>query len=289
MMRWKPWHTLLAGVGIIVAANAVALLGAAWNRGGEPESRVMFSERELALPYDWGMQHENSGIALGLRWRAAREKLEPYDYYSYWPLPWLNSAKLRELGFELPAQEDTPAGRRHYDKLQAREVLLVMELDGPAYQASLARMHKWTDQQLALAAGNPGNADLQARAKRAREQLQEEEQAASRLFLIDASLSVDALRARYPDRSHYVILRGRVKPQLRIEDHQARVEGVVRSVSIAAVQVPEPYRQLFVPLLQSRRGAGDHGPRYTVTVAFGKRLEPWVVGAAMRPQGATTP
>ena len=288
MTRWKPWYTLLAGVGIILATNAVALLGAAWNRSGEPESRVVLSERELTLPYDWGLQHENSGIALLLHWRAARGKVEPYEL-PYRPLPWLNASKLRELGFDLPAQQDTADSRRQYDKLRAREVLLVMELDGPAYQASLAQVRAWTEQQLTLAARNPDNADLQKRATRAREQLQEEEQTASRLFLVDAGLDVAALRARYPDRSRYVILRGRIKPRLDYVDHEMQVQGVVRSLSIGQVQVPEPYRDLLAPLTSQRRGVGSHGPRYSVTVAFGRRLEPWVVDASVRPQGAAAP
>ena len=288
MMRWKPWHTLLAGVGIILATNAVALLGAAWNRSGEPESRVVLSERELTLPYDWGLQHENSGIALRLHWRAAREKVEPYEF-PYRPLPWLNASKLRELGFDLPAPQDTAIGHRRYEKLQAREVLLVLELDGPAYQASLAQVRAWAEQQLDLAARNPGNADLQKRATRAREQLQEEEQTASRLFLVDAGREVAPLRARYPDRSRYVILHGRIRPQLNYVDHEIQVQGVVRSLSIGQVQVPEPYRDLLAPLLPRRRGVGNQGPRYRVTVAFGRRLEPWVVDATVSPQGAAAP
>ena len=289
MMRWKSWYTLLAGVGIILATNAVALLGAAWNRSGEPESRVVLSERELTLPYDWGSQHENSGIAVRFRWRAERERPEAYDYYSSWSPPWLNATKLRELGFELPAPADTPATRRQYDKLQAREVLLVLELDGPAYQASLTQVRAWAERQLALATRNPGNADLQKSATRARERLQEEEQTASRLFLVDAGIEVGTLRARYPDRSRYVILRGRVKPQLRIEDSETRAQGVVQSLSIGQVQVSEPYRRLLAPLTPQRRSVGSHGPRYSVTVAFGRRLEPWVVDASVRPQGAVVP
>jgi hypothetical protein len=265
----------------------VALVGAAYNRNGAPESQVVFSEREMTLPYDWGMQHENSGIALHLQWRAVRDKPDAYDFFAYQPLPWLNAAKLRELGFDLPVQADTPANRRHYDKLQAREVLLLMELDGPAYQASLVQVRDWVAQQQALAARNPGNADLQERTKRASEKLRAEERTASRLFLVDAGLDVGALRARYPDRSRYVIVRGRIKPQLRIEGQAPRVEGVVQSLSINEVQVPEPYRQILMPLLrQQRAGAGNPDPRYSVTVAFGRRLEPWVVNAsAPQPSG----
>lgn len=276
MMRWKPWHTLLAGVGIILAANAVALLGVAYNRGGEPESRVSFSERELSLPYLWGMQRESSGIALSLRWRAVREKVEPYDY-PHRPLPWLNKAKLRELGFAMRPSDDTPNDFSYYGRLQSRDILLVMELDGPAYQAALAQMREWAGQQQALAARNRGHADVQARAKRAGEQLRDEERTASRLFVVDAGLDAGALRARYPDRRRYVIMRGRVKPRLMSEGDHVRVEGVVEAVSNTEVHLPQPHSELFAPLTQQARRNADQGPRYTVTVAFGRRLEPWVV------------
>src|SRR5690606_12121573 len=45
--------TFALGAAIILAANAVALGGVAWNRSGEPESRVALSQRELARPPEW--------------------------------------------------------------------------------------------------------------------------------------------------------------------------------------------------------------------------------------------
>ena len=47
-MNWSRMHTTIAGVGLIVVVNAVALLGAAYNRSGEPESVLRLSERGRA-------------------------------------------------------------------------------------------------------------------------------------------------------------------------------------------------------------------------------------------------
>jgi len=47
----------------------VALTGVYLNRSGEPDSRLTLSQRELTLPWGWGMAKENSGMALRLNWR----------------------------------------------------------------------------------------------------------------------------------------------------------------------------------------------------------------------------
>ncbi|MFL6653087.1 MAG: DUF4824 family protein, partial [Sulfurifustaceae bacterium] len=54
MIAWSRKRTLLAGIALIAATNAVALVGVAYNRSGEPSSVLKLTERELALPYSWG-------------------------------------------------------------------------------------------------------------------------------------------------------------------------------------------------------------------------------------------
>jgi len=66
--RW-----LLVGLSLIVLTNAVVLSAAALNRAGEPESSVLLSERELALPYATASRRSNSGLALHLEWRVATD------------------------------------------------------------------------------------------------------------------------------------------------------------------------------------------------------------------------
>src|SRR4030067_1545641 len=105
MMKWS--HTLIAGSVLILLTNAVALVGAAYNRSGDPESRLHLSQRELQN-YRWNEIRDNSGITLTLNWRVAREApAQRNDYgvgYSAgkWGTPtWLDKAKMSELGFDV--------------------------------------------------------------------------------------------------------------------------------------------------------------------------------------------
>ena len=45
MIAWTRGRTLAAGAALILLTNAVALSGVFINRSGEPESRLMLSER----------------------------------------------------------------------------------------------------------------------------------------------------------------------------------------------------------------------------------------------------
>jgi len=102
---------LIGGLGIIAATNAIALLGVAYNRAGEPASRVELTERELILPVEWGIARESSAIFLKLRWRVACERIEGYGGLgAYCATPWLSRAKLAELGFNVTPAADTPQG-----------------------------------------------------------------------------------------------------------------------------------------------------------------------------------
>ena len=64
-------------VGIVAAANAAAVGGAAWNRQGEPEAVLELTERELELP---PAAAENTALALRLRWTdPGNERLVPVE------------------------------------------------------------------------------------------------------------------------------------------------------------------------------------------------------------------
>ena len=286
MRKWTRTHTLVAGIVLILATNAVALLGVAYNRG-EPESTLRLSGRELHLPYSWGFENENSGIALTLQWRVLTEQSDaPYrlrkSYTGFGNVPdWLDKAILTALGFDVSKPEDTPQGRMHYDKLLPKEVLLVMELDGLAYSAALERMRQHLQKEEALLEANRGKKEFEERAKNAKRELYQEERINSRLFVIDAGLDVAGLRTRYPDRNRYAIVRGQIQPRLVEYNRKFKVEGYISGLSIDQIQVPAIYRRVFEPLLksvQANRYDAAVSP-YEVSVAFGKRLEPWITGA----------
>ncbi|MFL6623092.1 MAG: DUF4824 family protein [Sulfurifustis sp.] len=284
MIAWSRKRTLVAGVVLIVATNAVALAGVAYNRSGEPSSVLKLTERELALPYSWGFAAENSGIALNLRWRVSsgRGTGGRWYYRSGGSPGWLDKEKLAALGFDVSKPVETSDGERHYEQLLGKEALLVLELDGPAYQSALEQVREHLRSETGLAAANPGKKEFKARAEEAAKALTAEERSQTRLFVVDAGLERDALRARYPDRVRYAIVRGQVTLSVLGTGANRRLGGYVSDLSIEAVHVPLAYRGIFEPLMRAPgRVDPPAEPRYDVTLAFGKRLEPWLLDASV--------
>ncbi len=284
MIAWTRTRTLIAGISLILLANAVALSGVAYNRSGAPESQLTLSQRELGLPYGGGSSTDNSGIALSLGWRVLNQETEhgfDLSYIRSGGAPeWLDKAKLAELGFDVSQPVDTAAGVRQYAKQLAREVLLVLELNGAAYQQSMQRARQHAAQEAAARGTNADSKEYAQRDKNAQEQLGREEQENSRLFVIDAGLHLNALRAKYPDRAKYAIVRGQVRPHLLNPERKARLLGYVSGLSINQITVPFDFRPVFEPLLKAGRGyRHDTTSPFEVSLAFGKRLEPWMTEA----------
>jgi len=281
MRTWSRGRTLLAGAGLILVTNAVILMGVASNRAGRPESTLKLTQRELSLPSAWGFEGENNGIALGLQWRVLdRERDGDSGRWNGYPA-WLDKAKLASLGFDMSFPEDTPEGRRHYGKLLPREVMLVLEQDGAAYQTALARTRAYAAHQESLYSAHPKDKQMMEQANAARMWLADEENENSRLFVVDAGLDAKALRGKYPDRARYAIVRGQVRPYLSIEDKKARILGGVSEVSIHSVNMPLAFRHVFEWMLKYRESERcKDALRYEVSVAYGSRFEPWVIAAS---------
>ncbi|MBC7208722.1 MAG: DUF4824 family protein, partial [Methyloversatilis sp.] len=121
---------LVGGVALIVAVNAFVLAGVAWNRSGVPGSVLTLTQRELSLPYAFGLDGERGGVEVVLLWRSPMidDSAEAaYDmHYGRGP-DWLGADKLRELGFDLKDERDAYR--------QKREVYVVLELAGASWQA----------------------------------------------------------------------------------------------------------------------------------------------------------
>ncbi len=289
MKRWTRTHTLIAGLALLLATNAVALVGVAYNRSGEPDSTLSLTQRELILPYVWGLESENSGIALTLQWRVLPARNDdPSDSglsYGGWGVPgWLDEAKLSALGFDVTPRGDTVRDARRIERQLPREVLLVLELGGPVYEQSLQRAREYAQSEAALAAANPGKDEFRNRAAHAKERLDSEENRETRLFVIDAGLDPGALRARYPDGSRYAIVRGQIQPHVILSAGKSRTRAYIAGLSIGQINVPHAFRRVFEPMVKLHRTSGfDPSFRYVVAVAFGKRFEPWITGASDRP------
>ena len=278
-MTWSRSRTLMAGVVLILITNAVALGGAAYNRSGEPEAVLSLTQRELRLPYTWGSSGENSGLALALQWRTLGGDPDdlPLPYLGLGGAPdWLNKTKLAALGFDVSFPEDIDAGRRHYNKLLPREALLVLELNGPAYQRALERTRAYNAREQLLLGTHRGDKEFEQRALRASEQLKREEQDNSRLFVIDTGVDAAALRRQYPDRQRYAIVRGQIRVGFNTRQKQTQLSGYISDLNNNQINVPLDYHGILARAGTQR----NDNARYGVSVAFGKRLEPWITSVA---------
>jgi hypothetical protein len=278
MIAWSSTRTLVAGLALIAVTNAVALISVAYNRS-DTESTVRLTQRELAQPYRWRGAHENSGIALSLQWRVLEDEAADSHFFNTFyagvggaPL-WLDRAKLETLGFAASQLDAIAKGRdRHRDPL-SKEVLLVLEFDGLAYQTSLERVRRYAQSESAKGGKE---------AAEAKKLLDSEQAENSRLFVFDAGLDLAALHAKYPDQARYAIVRGQVQPQLRTENRAPGILGYISELSIHEINVPFDFRNVFESAPQLGENYRPKPLPYEVTVNFGMRLEPWITAAVRK-------
>ncbi len=269
---------LLVGLAVIAVTNAIALSGVAYNRSGEPESTLALTERELRI-MDWSWpDNDNSSIDLRLDVRT-RHLYSNGMEYEQWRGDWLSDEQLRALGFDtaLAVDTDEALARRRRDPSKA--VFLALEYDGPAYQEALTQRHRAVKRARDLVARSGGDEQFELQLASALETLQNEEESASRLFVVDASLDPQVLRDRYPDRTRYAIVRGRVGTHILGEPGQRRIAAAPPEVTIEIIRVPYPYRALAESLV-SEQGYSYYSrgrpPRFSASLNFGRRLEPWI-------------
>jgi len=274
-------RTLLVGVAIVLAVNAIALGGVAYNRSGKPDSVLQLSQRELHEPNVWQREKDSSGVTLHIQWRvpvrttsanANAEALQRLSYGMSSGQPdWLDTDKLASLGFDIRPPLRSPDDSDNYDRQPRREVFLVMEFDGPAYRQSLARAQRF----MATITGKDA-------IEEARTALLKEEQESTRLFIVDAGLDADALRAKYPDRTHYTIVRGTIRPHWSSERSGSRLLASIEELSVEAINVPRVLQPVFLNAAGQVVTPSDDAKRapFAAVVAFGKRQEPWMMQAS---------
>nr|WP_298166100.1 DUF4824 family protein [uncultured Pseudomonas sp.] len=290
-MNWTRRHSLVSGLGLIVLINTIALAGVAWNRSEPADSRLQLSERELSDSYSyWRWRNENNGIALRLDYRWPRSEADDNSYIR------LNAEKMAELGFAVPSELNEDSVERYRRQLD-RDVLLVLELDGPSYQRELKRAQKHYETSNQLHELAPTNEKLQREQEEARKALANEQHSASRLFIVDAGLDRHSLRTRYPDRQRYAIMRGKVRvsahsesidwtgkgPDNRPQEQRWRWQlgGHADIPGAHSIQLPQRWHAAFKQLPRQQEQPGRPYARqskvFNAQVAFGKRLEPWLI------------
>ena len=275
-MKWNRKRTMIAGVALIVGVNIIALAGVFYNRSGTAESTLKLSERELT-PLGWRDNKEDSGLSLKLSWRVLPSEPIPKtsanktaDDYAFYPSysgksDWLNEAKMIALGFDPGSTESRADERSSFSKQKTRDVMLVLELNGAAYETALKRAIKYSS-------GSKENIKM----------VLNERDRNSRLFVIDAGLDAATLRAAYPDRSRFAIARGQVRPAWNAGDEK-KLTGVVSKLNIDTLHVPLEMRHTFDGVSLIFDDAPAAKPvHYEADVTFGQRLEPWITAATRK-------
>lgn len=266
------------GFVIVAAANIAVLSGVAANRSGEPECQITLSERELQLPYtNW---EENSGLALRLTWRVIGKDDDEYSGTSTWNSPvWFDAEKLEELGFKMQDRLNSSGDTAFDKKILPKEVFVVLENNGEPYREAVKRAESALARKEDLLKTHPDDKELRANHERAEERLQRERTAESRLFAIDVGLDPEELRKKYSDRTRYILARGKAQPRYNWDKKKKEVSGYISELSVASIYVPLEHRQLLDSIVardKSKRKTFDP-PRFDVKLAYGSRLEPWVL------------
>lgn len=269
---------LIIGAALILVGNAVALIGVAYNRSGEP-AVVNLSERELSRPYNFLASKENSGLTLRLDWRSA-DNSEPHlpgVFSQGGRTRWLDKEKLAALGFDVSADPQNVDAARRYQKTLPRKAYVVLEFNGPAYQAAVQQARARLDEAKAKLAADPGSKALKANVKYAQRRLDNERNKNTRLFAVDVGPDRRTLRSHYSNRARYLILPGEV----RLTVVNKALTGYISGLGVSSINVPLAYRAAIIG------GGGARPAHYTVRLAFGKRDEPWILAARAAGEGDT--
>jgi hypothetical protein len=278
---------ILGGALVLVLTNAIALIGVVYNRQAPPESVLDLTERELSPHGSWMWENgENSGLDLRLKFRTepiATSVLDvPGGSHSYLyngATPWLDRSKLAALGFDVETLTSADV-RTNRQRMLGRDVLLVLELDGPAHERALQSVRSAAAGPEAAATANPQDSGLAERARNARQVVQEEAETESRLFVVDAGLNRGALERQYGNRRMYAIVRGQVQPLVVDTNASAKIYGMVTAIRCDDINVPLQFRAAVstVRPFGLRRRVDPHRS-FRVRLAFGRNLEPWIVSA----------
>lgn len=255
---------LLIGLIILIGSNLVALSGVAFNRMGEATTQLTLTERELSLPYSYGVHKENSGILLSIKWRTPMKEYKPYYYNSSDLI--MTKTELSELGFD-----QLEADNKLW--VESRELYWALEFDGDLYDAEVKKAELKYQASLATYQEQPNDTNSQDK-KEALNRLNREKKSNSRLFFLEASKDYESLSTKFSDRKNILFVKGLAKPYYN--NVQKNYSLLLRHLSVSNIMVPLEQREIFSGLTNLYND-DITPPRYAVEIKWGSRLEPWII------------
>ncbi|PKH60386.1 hypothetical protein CXF83_21755 [Shewanella sp. Choline-02u-19] len=264
---------LLIGLVILIGSNAIALSGVAYNRIGAVTSELTLTERELGLPYNSGMNKENSGILFGMNWRTATRVENAYNGYNSHEAE-VTQAQLLALGFEVPDNE--------YYGAQSRQLYWALEFDGALHTAEITKAELRYQAALETYTQQPNENNLRLKDD-SLVSLKKEKLTNSRLFFVKAALDYESLAAEFSGQDNMLFVKGLAKPYYNVNNNSYRL--LLRELLVSNIMVPLEYSEDLSGL--SRLGYQDiTAPRYTVDIKWGSRLEPWITNVTNKQLGS---
>ena len=220
-----------AALAVLAIGNGAALWTVRTN-AAQVQAQLQLSAREVSVREHKDAAGRSTTMRLDVRQSCAEEASESWSggghYWCGHPSPWLEADRMRALGFgadvaNVGTGSGGNGGEGRSKSVPERPVWLVLELAGDAWQqevASRQRLLAQCQEQLQQAPDDTARKDAQTCQKNAEKRLREEQEEASRLFIVDAGGSVDDLRGRFPDATRYAIAPG----TLQWRGKHARVE-----------------------------------------------------------------
>jgi hypothetical protein len=245
---------------VVLITDAISLFQVYRNRSGGPLAAIELTESELHLDRP---QRESTAYSLRIVWERMFRDFKFEDGPG-----WFGRAKLEEIGYDCRLPLSDPAASAHYRGMPPRQAFAVFEYDANAGVGAAGDRSAW-----------------------------------SRLRPVDAGRTFAALRGKYADQRRYLVAPATVRllyaarrdPTTRKELPGAYLRGEVADLVVGLVSVPPDLRPLFAGLGRTTREYLDQpesksrGPRYAVTLFYGKRYEPWVASARLLPAAAPKP
>jgi len=256
---------LLIGLVILIGTNLVVLSGVAFNRMGEATTQLTLTERELSLPYNRGIQKENSGISLSIDWRKPTGSDTTFYSYNSQDIK-ITKDELLALGFE---QFDSKSN----SWAESRELHWALEFDGALYDAEVKKAELRYQTSLATYQEQTNDTNSQKK-KEALHRLNREKKSNSRLVFLEAAKDYESLSTKFSDRKNILIVKGLAKPYYN--NVQKNYSLLLRHLSVSNIMVPLEQAEFFSGLT-SLYNNDITPPRYAVDIKWGSRLEPWII------------